>query len=426
MKNSFTYLLSGLKLVTIFILFISPYTLLAQIPNTISYQGILKDGSGAVINDVLDLTFRIYDVESGGSNLWEETHTSVNVNDGLFNLILGDVTGLFLPFDVQYWLGTIIDGGAEMSPRTKLTSVPYSLNSKSLMLPYSGINNTPDDAMRLTSTGNGGGLRINLSNSDNGQVAFKVTNNGTGTTGWVDLTNPLSTATALRVANNGLGTGLSINDGNTNNNKEALRINYQGTKRALFIQSTGTGHALWVKANGPGIAGVFEGNVDIDGDLEVYGNISKGSGSFIIDHPIDPENKYLYHSFVESPDMMNVYNGNIILNNNGEAIVELPDYFEALNKDFRYQLSCIGGYAPVYISEEISNNSFKIAGGTPGIKISWQVTGIRNDPFAKNNRIQVEVEKPVKERGYYLHYKEYNQPFENSIEALRNQDLTKK
>ena len=90
--------------------------------------------------------------------------------------------------------------------------------------------------------------------------------------------------------------------------------------------------------------------------------------SFKIDDPLDPTNKYLYHSFVESPDMMNIYNGNAVLNKKGEAVIELPKWFQALNKDFRYQLTCIGGSAPVYIAEEIKDNHFKIAGGKPGVK----------------------------------------------------------
>jgi len=148
-------------------------------------------------------------------------------------------------------------------------------------------------------------------------------------------------------------------------------------------------------------AGVFYGNV------KVYGTLSKGGGSFIIDHPLDPENKYLYHSFVESPDMMNVYNGNVLLDANGEAVIQLPDYFEALNRDFRYQLTCIGGFAPVYISQKISGNQFTIAGGQPGMEVSWQVTGIRHDKFAEGNRIQVEVDKTADERGKYLHPRAY-------------------
>src|SRR5262249_38140051 len=90
-----------------------------------------------------------------------------------------------------------------------------------------------------------------------------------------------------------------------------------------------------------GLAGRFNGRV------QVTGTLTKGGGSFKIDHPLDPANKYLYHSFVESPDMMNVYNGNILLDANGEAWVELPEWFEALNRDFRYQLTSIGGLAPL-------------------------------------------------------------------------------
>jgi hypothetical protein len=135
----------------------------------------------------------------------------------------------------------------------------------------------------------------------------------------------------------------------------------------------------------------------------VTGTLSKGAGSFKIDHPLDPENKYLQHSFVESPDMMNVYNGNIVTDANGEAAVELPDYFEALNKDFRYQLTVIGEFAQAIVSEEIQNNRFTIRTDKPNIKVSWQVTGIRRDPFANANRIEVEVAKTGKELGKYAH-----------------------
>jgi hypothetical protein len=71
--------------------------------------------------------------------------------------------------------------------------------------------------------------------------------------------------------------------------------------------------------------------------------------------------KVLRHSFVESPDMKNVYDGIVNLNENGEAVVKLPDYFETLNINFRYQLTPVGGYAPLFIKEEIKNNQFVIA-----------------------------------------------------------------
>lgn len=140
-------------------------------------------------------------------------------------------------------------------------------------------------------------------------------------------------------------------------------------------------------------AAEFGGEVYINDDLIVSGTVSKSGGSFRIDHPLDPENKYLRHSFVESPDMMNVYNGNVILGEGGKAWVELPNYFEALNKDFRYQLTALGAPGPnLHVSEKISDNRFKISGGAQGMEVSWQVTGIRHDPYAEKHRIQV-VEK---------------------------------
>jgi hypothetical protein len=116
----------------------------------------------------------------------------------------------------------------------------------------------------------------------------------------------------------------------------------------------------------------------------------------MIDHPLDPDNKTLQHSFVESPDMMNVYNGNAVLDESGQAVVTLPAYFEALNREFRYQLTCIGGYAPVYIADKVKDNSFRIAGGSAGLEVSWQVTGIRQDTYAREHPILVEMDKPAK------------------------------
>jgi len=145
------------------------------------------------------------------------------------------------------------------------------------------------------------------------------------------------------------------------------------------------------------LAGMFTGNVSI------FGTLAKSAGSFRIDHPLEPESKFLQHSFVESPDMMNVYNGNIILDYNGEAIVELPDYFDALNRDFRYQLTAIGMPGPnLYIAEKISGNHFKIAGGAPDMEVSWMVTGIRDDAYARSNPIEVEVQKDDLEQGKYI------------------------
>jgi hypothetical protein len=156
--------------------------------------------------------------------------------------------------------------------------------------------------------------------------------------------------------------------------------------------------------------GTSNGNVQVAGNLNVTGTLSKGAGSFKIDHPLDPANKYLSHSFVESPDMMNIYNGNVVLDGKGQAWVELPDYFEALNQDFRYQLTAIGAPGPnLYVAQEIKSNRFQIAGGKAGGKVSWQVTGVRHDAYANAHRIPTEEEKIGDDRGSYLHPELFNQ-----------------
>jgi hypothetical protein len=168
-----------------------------------------------------------------------------------------------------------------------------------------------------------------------------------------------------------------------------------------------SGNDTYLNANTNGGVHLRVGDVrELDvttGKVDVYGTLSKGGGSFKIDHPLDPANKYLYHSFVESPDMMNIYNGNVTTDASGAATVELPEWFETLNRDFRYQLTVIGQFAQAIVASEISGNQFSIRTDKPNVKVSWQVTGIRQDAFANANRIQVEVEKAPADRGHYLY-----------------------
>jgi len=176
--------------------------------------------------------------------------------------------------------------------------------------------------------------------------------------------------------------------------------------------SSGTSIGVYgVTGSSSGYAGYFVGPV------HVLGALSKSAGSFKIDHPLDPANQYLYHSFVESPDMKNIYDGVVTLDTRGEAMVTLPDWFEALNQDFRYQLTPIGAAMPnLHVAEKIQGNTFRIGGGEPGLEVSWQVTGIRHDAYAEAHRIPVEAPKPADERGLYLHPVELGQPAELGLD----------
>ena len=175
----------------------------------------------------------------------------------------------------------------------------------------------------------------------------------------------------------------------------------------------GGGTSAVILGNGANYANVF--TLDASGNLSIKGKLTKGSGSFKIDHPLDPANKYLSHSFVESPDMMNVYNGNVTTDRHGLATVSLPDYFEALNQDFRYQLTVIGKFAQAIVAKKIAANRFVIRTSKPNVEVSWQVTGIRQDAYAKAYRIPVEEDKPPQEQGHYLHPELFGAPAELAV-----------
>ena len=202
-----------------------------------------------------------------------------------------------------------------------------------------------------------------------------------------------------------------------------LTVTAQGDLPAVVGVTSGSGAVVGSALMGTGVQGGSLNGIGVlgrsefglagqfMGDVTVTGTLTKGGGAFQIDHPLDPTNRYLNHSFVESPDMMNVYNGNVALDDSGEAWVALPDWFEALNRDFRYQLTAIGAPGPnLYVASEVSGNRFKIAGGTPAGKVSRQVTGIRQDEWANAHRIAVEEPKPPSQRGTYLHPAEHGQP----------------
>jgi hypothetical protein len=177
--------------------------------------------------------------------------------------------------------------------------------------------------------------------------------------------------------------------------------------------TSGNAHGVTGVTNSPsGYGGYFIGNVKVVGNFN-----ATGTKSFVIDHPLDPAGQYLYHFAQEAPEVQNVYNGVVTLDANGEAIVLLPAYFSAINTGpYRYQLTPIGAPMPnLYIAEEIQGNRFKIAGGVPGKKVSWEVTAVRNDPYLRDHPVRAEVDKPADERGTYLYPEGYGQPKEKGL-----------
>ncbi len=186
-------------------------------------------------------------------------------------------------------------------------------------------------------------------------------------------------------------------------------LGYSGWRGGYFV------------ANG-GHAGVYasdNGNSDY-AIVSVGDFAATGTKSFLIDHPLDPENKYLKHFSIESDEVLNVYRGNVVLDNQGKAVVRLPSYFLAINRNFSYVLTPVGGPAPdLFVEKEIDNEGkFIIAGGNPGQKISWYVYAERNDPYLQQHpeKRQTEIMKGEKERGKYFRPELYGQPREKSLD----------
>jgi len=191
-----------------------------------------------------------------------------------------------------------------------------------------------------------------------------------------------------------------------------------------------TGYNAATAGNGAGVAGIatspngygglFAGNV------KVSGAVIAGVKLFKIDHPLDPAHKYLLHSCVESSDMKTIYDGIAILDTDGKAEIQMPAYMQALNRDFRYQLTALDNPAPnLHVSQEMEGNHFQIAGGAPGQRVCWQVTGIRQDAYAQAHPLVVEQEKPGAERGKYLYPVESGKSPKLGIDYDRIQEMSK-
>jgi hypothetical protein len=229
----------------------------------------------------------------------------------------------------------------------------------------------------------------------------------------------------------------------TNGTGAYARGDYQGVMAVsdgFAVRALGGSRGVYADSDAAGGYGVFGEADSSSGTVYgVFGNIGSSSSGygvfsnddfggaggkyFRIDHPFDPANKYLNHQCAEGPEPLLIYRGNVALDAFGEARVDLPDYFEAINRDFHYHLTPIGGAAPnLHIAQEIINNSFMIGGGAPGLKVSWTVTGVRNDPYMQARKRPVVEDKSEHERGKYQHPELYGQPPEKGIDYRADPD----
>ena len=358
-----------------------------------------------------------------GSSSFLETGVSF-VPNGTLNLkSLSSVTDLLVSPTNNLLLQSPIDTNVNTGRDFRHTIGHDWTVSTGAVVEFGMTDFTVDAANSLTlvsgkdmSMGVGGSANINVQNmtiTDNGAYQLATSTSGTETFGSSLITNVGSTLSET------IGSDATINTGGDLTLKAGKQFTTAAdqdvtlkAQQSITLESSGN---MLMKTAGS--LNLQASAITLQGDVNVTGNLSKGGGSFKIDHPLDPANKYLYHSFVESPDMMDVYNGNVTTDQHGLATITLPGYFEALNRDFRYQLTVIGQFAQAMVASEISGNHFTIKTNKRGVRVSWQVTGIRQDAFANAHRIPVEVEKPVREQGHYLHPDLFNASPELAIGA---------
>ncbi|AVI49842.1 hypothetical protein C5O00_01130 [Pukyongia salina] len=288
------------------------------------------------------------------------------------------------------------------------------------------VNGKP--AVEVLTNGKGPGMNVIVMNPAmgadmNAEPAVFAKHDGYGNGAFLETPKSDNTKSTLEIKNNGTGHGAHIDSfGNPGINVEATLYVEQGNSStvaakgrtaifdlhpagtsadaAVLIRSSATSggsSALRViPADATKLAAVFEGDVEVASDITIGGMMSAAAKAFKIDHPLDPENKFLVHNSIESNERVNIYSGNITTDIEGYATVQLPDYMSALNRDYKYQLTIVDKeFAQAIIWEPLNeeSNSFVIKTSVPEIKLSWQVTGTRQDTWALENPMQVEVAK---------------------------------
>ncbi|WP_163511035.1 hypothetical protein [Fodinicola acaciae] len=239
-----------------------------------------------------------------------------------------------------------------------------------------------------TTTGNGGAMLLQSNSSRN--TALKVVGSGATT---ANLALPFS-----------IGVDVAAD----------YPVNLTGTRADFYTFTTVGGKGVYSRSNT--VAITADGDGQFNGDVDITGTLTNQLATMTIDDPADPANKTLNHGLVASPDAKTVYDGVVTTDADGNATVSLPAYFGLLNGDFRYQLTAIGAPAPnLHVAAEIADNRFTIAGAPANGKVSWQVTGIRKDPYARDHPIVVEKPKPT--AGTYRWPSGYGRPASSSTTA---------
>jgi hypothetical protein len=345
-------------------------------------------------NRPADDYLEIFELGGGGSR--------VVIQDATGNVGIGETTSPSYKLDVLHGGSTGIRSRSSAS--FSVVDIDAQSGDAALRFQKAGVNqwnvrNRPaDDYFEIFELG-GGGSRV-------------VIQDATGNVGIGETTSPSYKLDVLHGGSTGIrsrsSASFSVVDIDGQSGDAALRFQKAGVNQWNTRNNPGTDDYQIFELGGGGERMRIEnttGKVVVNGDFTVV-----GTKMFTMDHPLDPANKILKHAAAESNEVINFYSGNITTDASGKAIVSLPDYYDALNKDSRYQLTVIGSFAQAIISKEVSNNKFEIATNQPNIKVSWEVKGVRNDARMKMNPFVSEEMKSADQRGKYVDPTAYKQP----------------
>lgn len=381
-----------------------------------TYQGRLTD-TGAPVAGPVSATFRLFDSEVGGVQIGADILRSITPSEGLFSESL-DFGAASWADNQARWLEIEIDGS--ILGRQLLEATPFALNTR-------GITVTADERVGLGTTSPNRPLELHANHYGFAHVdPFSGNDISTyvdGSGGWLGTfaNTPLlffAADSGVRMALDTNGR-LAIADGvisplaqldvrNADADGTTILVDQSGSGITFGVDSTvlsgfgvrgtatntdGTNYGVYGEAQGVNSWGVFSN-----------GRIgATGTKSFAIDHPLNPEEWILLHYSSEAPEPLNTYSGTVFLDHAGRATVTLPDYYASINTDERYQLTAIGAPAPnLYIASKVEGARFTIAGGPPGLEVSWEVTARRNDRFVQRRGAPTEVQKTDDLRGRYL------------------------
>lgn len=339
-------------------------------------------------------------------------------------------------------------GGNESQILGMVSGLPAWIDPPSIALPFEngGSTTSPSSLFTLHGTGTGDTATFD---GDDGTVlrATSTAVSGLAYTGFFGNNSPdgraifsQNTATS--------GWGLAGRFGNFSPDGRTVYVTSAATTGdavAVYAESnnsvSGTGI---IGIGGRGIAGYSTGNwAGVYGYIEnqpsfgfyggvmgQYGNgeqngvfafgrlAATGTKSFVIDHPLDPAHKALYHYCAESPDPLNIYRGTVTTDSSGYATIQLPDYYSEINAEETYQLTVIDDgddFVQAKVVRRQKDNQFTIRTSQGNITVDWRIEAKRNDRFVRAYGSPIEVEKTGADKGKYLYPQLYGRPLSEGV-----------